>query len=93
MLERLAHCVFLLVLSSVQGVCTSVQTGGHLEGFDELSSAHTAGTLGDDAGETHLPLQVDLHTNRKSEEMSTCLTCCWTHRFGFEADLYTTWST
>ncbi len=59
-------------LCSGPQVCTwwrsPIQTGCHLEGFDELSCAHATGTLGNDASETHLPLQVDLALNKSLNE-------------------------
>ncbi len=62
------HHIFALVLRSVHGEGSPIQTGCHLEGFDELSCAHATGTLGNDASETHLPLQVDLALNKSLNE-------------------------
>lgn len=54
------HVIFQLSLELIYTIGSAIQTGGHLESFDELCRAHATGTLGDDARQPHLPPQVDL---------------------------------
>lgn len=55
-----------LTIGSIGGVSSSVNAARHLKGPDTLRRPHATGALGDDAGQTHFILQVDLEPQKGS---------------------------
>lgn len=55
-----------LTIGSIGGVSSSVNAARHLKGPDTLRRPHATGALGDDAGQTHFILQVDLEPQKDS---------------------------
>lgn len=68
------HVVAALALSPVHSVGPTVQAGRYLEGLDELSGTHSTGALRHQAGEPHLPAQVDLRTQPHGRVRTQTLT-------------------
>lgn len=56
----LSHLVSPLAVCFVGGVGLTVQTARYLKGFDVLGCAQSAGSLGNDAGQSHLFLHINL---------------------------------